>query len=99
MRVFAFESTMPSRIPTLRRLRAAPPRRVYRPADAPVEPAPDPEPASEPAPRTPLAPEARVREAGGPEDRAHYSCSCGLEFRAPVSASVACPHCGSFQDW
>jgi hypothetical protein len=43
--------------------------------------------------------ETRVREAGGPEDSAHYTCSCGMVFQASVSASVACPHCGRHQDW
>ncbi len=42
---------------------------------------------------------ARVREAGGPVDLASYTCSCGMVFRAPVSASVRCPHCGGAQDW
>lgn len=83
---------MPSRIPiTIRRLRPATPRRGYRPPERPEVPAP--------APRPPLAPEARAREAGGPEDSAHYTCTCGMVFQAPVSASVACPHCGTAQDW
>jgi hypothetical protein len=43
--------------------------------------------------------ETRVREAGGPEDSARYTCSCGMVFQASVSASVACPHCGVHQDW
>ncbi len=47
----------------------------------------------------PSDPEARVREAGGPEDRASYRCSCGFVFCAAVSTSVACPHCGSPQAW
>ena len=55
------------------------------------------------APATPVArelrEERRVRESGGPDDRAHYSCSCGFAFDAPVSTSVACPHCGSGQAW
>jgi len=41
----------------------------------------------------------RVREAGGPVDRASYSCGCGYVFSAPVSTTVACPHCGSEQAW
>lgn len=45
------------------------------------------------------APEALVREAGGPEDRARYACGCGFVFRAAVSTSVTCPHCGTGQDW
>lgn len=97
MRVFEVESTMPRRIPTLRRLRAAPPRRGYRATDQVLEPAPDPDP--DPVAPAPRGPEARAREAGGPDDRAHYTCSCGLVFRAPVSASVTCPHCGGAQDW
>jgi hypothetical protein len=47
----------------------------------------------------PSDPEARVREAGGPEDRACYSCSCGMVFQAHVSTSVSCPHCGTDQAW
>jgi hypothetical protein len=41
----------------------------------------------------------RTREAGGPEDQAHYSCMCGYVFEAEVSTSVACPHCGCEQAW
>jgi hypothetical protein len=41
----------------------------------------------------------RVREAGGPIDRASYTCSCGYLFSAEVSTTVACPHCGSAQSW
>ena len=49
-----------------------------------------------------LAPDAdfcRAREAGGPEDTAQYSCSCGYQFAAEVSTSVDCPHCGTPQAW
>jgi len=56
---------------------------------APAEPA---------APQQP-APQARERDAGGPEDRAAYRCSCGYVFEAPVSTTVGCPHCGSTQAW
>jgi hypothetical protein len=53
-----------------------------------------------PAPAEALAePETRVREAGGPEDSAAYTCVCGFHFEAPVSTSVACPHCGAGQAW
>lgn len=41
----------------------------------------------------------RVREAGGPVDRACYSCACGYVFSASVSTSVSCPHCGCDQAW
>lgn len=41
----------------------------------------------------------RVRDAGGPLDRACYTCGCGLWFQAPVSTSVTCPHCGAGQAW
>jgi hypothetical protein len=41
----------------------------------------------------------RVRDAGGPLDQASYACECGLVFVAPVSTSVACPHCQAAQPW
>jgi len=56
--------------------------------------------APEEAPPLPeLFDERRLREAGGPDDRAMYSCGCGYVFRADVSTSVACPHCGATQAW
>jgi hypothetical protein len=56
---------------------------------------PQPEPL--PAPMHPA--ERRMRDAGGPDDRACYSCGCGFLFEAPVSTSVRCPHCESVQAW
>ena len=41
----------------------------------------------------------RVRSAGGPIDEASYACACGYVFRAPVSTTVACPHCDAQQAW
>jgi hypothetical protein len=41
----------------------------------------------------------RVRDAGGPIDRASYACECGLLFQAKVSTTVMCPHCGAGQAW
>jgi hypothetical protein len=41
----------------------------------------------------------RVRAAGGPLDQASYACQCGYLFAAPVSTTVACPHCGTHQAW
>jgi predicted Zn-ribbon and HTH transcriptional regulator len=41
----------------------------------------------------------RVRKAGGPLDMAVYTCGCGYFFSAPVSTTVACPHCGADQAW
>jgi predicted Zn-ribbon and HTH transcriptional regulator len=41
----------------------------------------------------------RVRNAGGPIDEAAYVCECGFSFRAPVSTTVACPHCRATQAW
>jgi hypothetical protein len=53
-----------------------------------------------PVPAPPeLKAEQRVRESGGPEDRAFYTCSCGYAFDADVSTSVTCPHCGTAQAW
>ena len=81
---------MQARIPhPIRRLRTAAPRRGYRPTER------DDVLGATPATTV----ETRVREAGGPEDSAHYTCSCGMVFQASVSASVACPHCGLHQDW
>ena len=56
---------------------------------------PDPPPLPEPVGRH----ERRMRDEGGPDDRAVYTCSCGYLFEAPVSASVACPRCGGEQAW
>lgn len=41
----------------------------------------------------------RAQEAGGPLDRASYTCACGFVFAASVSTTVACPHCGAGQAW
>jgi predicted Zn-ribbon and HTH transcriptional regulator len=46
-----------------------------------------------------LLAERRHRASVAPEDEAHYGCSCGYQFQAPVSTSVACPHCGAPQAW
>jgi hypothetical protein len=46
-----------------------------------------------------LADEHRLRDSGGPDDRALYRCGCGTAFRADVSASVSCPQCGGDQAW
>ena len=60
---------------------------------------------AEPAPEASVAPpiehldELRHRAAVTPEDSAHYACSCGFQFQASVSTSVACPHCGTGQAW
>jgi hypothetical protein len=56
---------------------------------------PSPEPRPEPAHPA----ERRLRDAGGPHDRACYSCGCGYLFEAPVSASVQCPRCQAEQAW
>jgi hypothetical protein len=46
-----------------------------------------------------LVDERRMRESGGPDDRAMYTCSCGYVFEADVTTSVTCPHCGTGQAW
>lgn len=52
------------------------------------------------APLTPEAAETRdARRGGGPQDRALYSCACGYAFKATVTTSVDCPHCGVEQAW
>lgn len=45
------------------------------------------------------APERRVRDAGGPEDHATYTCRCGAVFPATPTTSVSCPLCGVHQAW
>ncbi len=42
---------------------------------------------------------SRARRAGGPQDRALYRCACGHSSTQAVTTSVACPACGSLQDW
>jgi hypothetical protein len=60
-------------------------------------------PVDEPATAAPeeddLFDERRLRASGGPSDRAQYTCGCGFVWEADVSASVACPHCGTAQAW
>jgi hypothetical protein len=56
-------------------------------------------PSPEPLPEPMHPAERRLRDAGGPHDRACYSCGCGYLFEAPVSASVQCPHCNTEQAW
>jgi hypothetical protein len=46
-----------------------------------------------------LMPVGRRHAGPPPQDRAVYSCACGLVFQAHVSTSVACPHCGQPQAW
>ena len=40
-----------------------------------------------------------AKRGGGPEDIALYSCFCGFAFKAEVTTSVDCPHCGAGQAW
>ena len=64
---------------------------------------PPPRPRHSPTPAAPATPSsqtlARAKRSGGPEDRALYSCGCGYAFKADVSTSVGCPHCGTSQAW
>jgi hypothetical protein len=53
----------------------------------------------QPARRASVTREQRVRESGGPQDTAFYRCACGCGFEGDVSTHVACPHCGSDQEW
>jgi hypothetical protein len=76
------------------------PDAVETPADVAAAAPPAPAPvASAPVADTEHAAERRHRACVAPEDRALYSCSCGFQFQAPVSTSVACPHCGTAQAW
>ena len=53
----------------------------------------------QPGLRAAVTSEQRVREAGGPQDTAFYRCACGAGFEGDVSTHVACPHCGTDQEW
>jgi hypothetical protein len=75
-----------TRLPKRRTPRAG---RRPRPAARPVAPTESSE-----------SPEVRAaRRGGGPEDRALYACMCGFAFKAAVTTSVGCPHCGTEQAW
>ena len=41
----------------------------------------------------------RYQRANVNEDAALYSCHCGYVFKAAVTTSVSCPHCGTDQAW
>ena len=48
----------------------------------------------------PLSPgRERNKRANVSEDAALYNCECGYIFKAAVTTSVGCPHCGSAQAW
>jgi hypothetical protein len=74
-------------------------RQLTRPSRSPLgrrlHVVPTPPPLAEPMHPA----ERRVRDAGGPDDRACYCCACGFVFVAPVSTSVRCPHCHAEQAW
>jgi hypothetical protein len=48
---------------------------------------------------TPTPYRERNKRANVSEDAALYSCACGYVFKAAVTTSVGCPHCGSAQAW
>jgi hypothetical protein len=72
--------------------------RRHRRAREGVPPEPDQAPGSA-DPRASVSAVRRRREAGAPQDRAVYSCQCGFVFKALVSTTVGCPHCGDAQAW
>jgi rubrerythrin len=41
----------------------------------------------------------RAQRTPAPEDLALYRCQCGYVFKAEVTTSVGCPHCGTDQAW
>lgn len=81
------------------RLRRGVRRRAEATAVATVTPGRGGEPDSAHHQGEPDTPLSRGRSAGGPEDLASYTCSCGYFFSAPVSTTVSCPHCGAGQAW
>lgn len=83
-------------------MRVRPQRPTDRRARADRRPHVIGQPVEEAAPADPdpqLLAERRHRASVTPEDQATYSCACGFVFQAPVSTSVACPHCGTGQAW
>jgi hypothetical protein len=56
-------------------------------------------PAPKPRPEPMHPAERRMRDAGGPDDRACYSCECGYLFEARVTTTVSCPNCDTVQAW
>jgi hypothetical protein len=51
-------------------------------------------------PETDRAPgQDRDQRANATQDAALYTCSCGYIFKAAVTTSVGCPHCGTDQAW
>ena len=55
---------------------------------------------SQPAPEDLRASERlRAQRTPAPEDQALYRCQCGYRFKADVTTSVGCPHCGTAQAW
>lgn len=62
--------------------------------------------------RLDLQPKARVKPVAAPVsatasarrgtesmDLAYYHCGCGFAFKAEVTTTVGCPHCGTDQAW
>jgi hypothetical protein len=98
-------ASLPHTLRERRRSRADQHRRATagatEPTRASAQPQPQPQPcaASASAARAVDRAAQRVRDAGGPLDEASYSCQCGFVFRAPVSTTVACPHCRAPQAW
>ena len=84
-------------LPRRERPAPAPPEAASRAPAPPSEEPPAPPPAA--ANGKDLTDERRLRESGGPEDRQLYACDCGFAWRGAVSASAACPHCGTEQAW
>jgi rubrerythrin len=41
----------------------------------------------------------RNQRANVSQDAALYTCGCGYVFKAAVTTSVGCPHCGTSQAW
>ena len=67
---------------------------LTRPHDTLAPPADPPD-----ALRTAAPARERNKRANVSQDAALYSCSCGYVFKAAVTTSVGCPHCGTAQAW
>lgn len=46
-----------------------------------------------------ISPTASARRGTESMDLGYYHCGCGFAFKAEVTTTVGCPHCGTSQAW
>jgi hypothetical protein len=95
---FRFARTKVRRPPPARTRVEPPAREAAARAGASEAVRPDATAASEPDVVRAVA-EGRAPRALAPQDHAMYTCQCGYVFKAAVTTSIGCPHCGRSQAW